>query len=427
MLVTENLMQFIWKLRLFRTNGLSSADGESLVVVHVGQYNTDSGPDFLMSHIRCEGSDWFGHVEMHIRSSDWDRHCHQQDDAYNNVILHVVWKNDRVIYRGDGTAIPTVVLSEYVDQLLLERYSNMMSTKSWIPCGFQLGSIDDLKKSMWLNTLSIERLEMKVQQIMVILKQFDADWEKTFWVWMCRCMGLKVNADTFQELGEKLPLSILQKYRSNLFKIEALFFGISGLLKQQKDSEYVKQLIDEFKYQKHIHDLESVSGIWKKLRMRPYNFPERRIAQLAVLFCKNELGVSKILAVDNLAAARKLFKIDSLSDYWVSHFSFGTKAGEKKSVRLGKDAVDILVINVIVVFLFSYGKYFGIETYVDKALELLEEIPAEKNVVVRQFAQCEWHVQSALQSQGILQLKRFYCDRKRCLYCRIGSEILKKN
>lgn len=427
MLVTENLMQFIWKLRLFRTNGLSSADGESLVVVHVGQYNTDSGPDFLMSHIRCEGSDWFGHVEMHIRSSDWDRHCHQQDDAYNNVILHVVWKNDRVIYRGDGTAIPTVVLSEYVDQLLLERYSNMMSTKSWIPCGFQLGSIDDLKKSMWLNTLSIERLEMKVQQIMVILKQFDADWEKTFWVWMCRCMGLKVNADTFQELGEKLPLSILQKYRSNLFKIEALFFGISGLLKQQKNSEYVKQLIDEFKYQKHIHDLESVSGIWKKLRMRPYNFPERRIAQLAVLFCKNELGVSKILAVDNLAAARKLFKIDSLSDYWVSHFSFGTKAGEKKSVRLGKDAVDILVINVIVVFLFSYGKYFGIETYVDKALELLEEIPAEKNVVVRQFAQCEWHVQSALQSQGILQLKRFYCDRKRCLYCRIGSEILKKN
>ena len=427
MLVTENLMQFIWKLRLFRTNGLSSADGESLVVVHVGQYNTDSGPDFLMSHIRCEGSDWFGHVEMHIRSSDWDRHCHQQDDAYNNVILHVVWKNDRVIYRGDGTAIPTVVLSEYVDQLLLERYSNMMSTKSWIPCGFQLGSIDDLKKSMWLNTLSIERLEMKVQQIMVILKQFDADWEKTFWVWMCRCMGLKVNADTFQELGEKLPLSILQKYRSNLFKIEALFFGISGLLKQQKDSKYVKQLADEFKYQKHIHDLESVSGIWKKLRMRPYNFPERRIAQLAVLFCKNELGVSKILAVDNLAAARKLFKIDSLSDYWVSHFSFGTKAGEKKSVRLGKDAVDILVINVIVVFLFSYGKYFGIETYVDKALELLEEIPAEKNVVVRQFAQCEWHVQSALQSQGILQLKRFYCDRKRCLYCRIGSEILKKN
>jgi Protein of unknown function (DUF2851). len=427
MLVTENLMQFIWKLRLFRTNGLSSADGDSLVVVHVGQYNTDSGPDFLMSHIRCEGSDWFGHVEMHIQSSDWDRHSHQQDDAYNNVILHVVWNNDRVIYRSDGTAIPTVVLSEYVDQLLLERYSNMMNTKSWIPCGSQLGSIDILKKSMWLDTLSIERLEMKVQQIMVILKHFDADWEKTFWVWVCRCMGLKVNADTFQELGEKMPLSILKKYRSNLFKIEALLFGISGLLKEWEENEYVKQLRDEFKYQKHIHDLESVHGIWKKLRMRPYNFPERRIAQLAVLFCKNELGVSKILAVDNLEAARKLFKIDSLSDYWVSHFSFGTKEGEKKSVWLGKDTVDILVINVIVVFLFSYGKYFGIETYVDKALELLEEMPAERNVIVRQFAQCDWHVQTALQSQGILQLKRFYCDRKRCLYCRIGSDILKKN
>ncbi|MDR0266085.1 MAG: DUF2851 family protein [Sphingobacterium sp.] len=427
MLVTENLMQFIWKLRLFRANGLSSVDGESLVVVHVGQYNTDSGPDFLMSHIRYKGNDWFGHVEMHIQSSDWDRHCHQQDDAYNNVILHVVWKNDKVIYRSDGTAIPTIVLSEYVDQLLLERYSTMMNTKSWIPCRSQLGSIDVLKKSMWLNTLSIERLEIKVQQVMVILNHFDADWEKTFWIWMCRCMGLKVNADTFQELGEKLPLSILQKYRSNLFKIEAIFFGISGLLKQQKESDYAKQLADEFKYQKHIHDLESVYGIWKKLRMRPYSFPERRIAQLAVLFSRNELGVSKILALDDLEAARKLFKIDSLSEYWVSHFSFGTKSGVKKSVRLGKDTVDVLVINVIVVFLFSYGKYFGIQTYIDKALELLEEMPAEKNVVVRQFAQCDWPVQNALQSQAILQLKRFYCDRKRCLYCRIGCEILKRN
>lgn len=427
MLVTENLMQFIWKLRLFRTNGLTSADGESLVVVHVGQYNTDSGPDFLMSHIRCEDSDWFGHVEMHIQSSDWDRHCHQLDDAYNNVILHVVWKNDKPIYRSDGTAIPTVVLSEYVDQLLLERYSNMMNTKSWIPCRSQLGSIDLLKKSMWLNTLCIERLEMKVQQIMVILKHFGTDWEKTFWVWMCRCMGLKVNVDTFQELGEKLPLSILQKYRSNLFKIEAIFFGISGFLRQQEESVYVKQLKDEFNYQKHIHDLEPVYGVWKKLRMRPYNFPERRIAQLAILFSRNELRVAKILAVDSLEAARKLFKIDLLSDYWVSHFSFGTKAGEKKSVRLGKDTVDVLVINVIVVFLFSYGKYFGIQTYIDKALALLEELPAEKNVVVREFAQCDWHVQSALQSQGILQLKRFYCDRKRCLNCRIGSEILKRN
>jgi len=427
MLVTENLMQFIWKLRLFRTNGLSSTDGESLVVVHVGQYNTDSGPDFLMSHIRYKGNDWFGHVEMHIQSSDWDRHCHQRDAAYNNVILHVVWKNDKVIYRSDGTIIPTFVLSEYVDQLLLERYSNMMNTKSWIPCRFQLASIDHFKKSMWLNTLSIERLEMKVHQIMIILKDFGTDWEKTFWVWMCRCMGLKVNADTFQELGEKLPLTILQKYRSNLFKIEAIFFGISGLLAQEKESEYIRRLAVEFKYQKNIHDINIVYGVWKKLRMRPYSFPERRIAQLAVLFSGNELGVAKILAVDSLEAARRLFKIDSLSDYWEYHFSFDTKTKAKKIARLGQDTVDILVINVIVVFLFSYGKYFGIQAYIDKALDLLEALPAEKNVVVRQFAECDWHVQSALQSQGILQLKRFYCDRKRCLHCRIGSEILQKN
>ncbi len=427
MLVTENLMQFIWKLRLFRANGLNSTDGEPLVVVHVGQYNTDSGPDFLMSHIRCKDNDWFGHVEMHIQSSDWDRHCHQEDTVYNNVILHVVWRNDKVIYRNDGTSIPTLVLSEYVEQHLLERYSTMMNAKSSIPCEFQLGSIDLFKKSMWLSTLAVERLEMKVQQVLLILDQFNTDWEKTLWVWICRCIGLKVNADTFQELGEKLPWNILQKYRSNLFKIEALFFGVSGLLIQESGSEYMKQLAGEFEYQKHIHGIEVVYGVWKRMRMRPYNFPERRIAQLAVLFSKNELGVAKILAVDDLERARKLFKIASLSDYFDGHFSFGTKTKIKETLRLGNETIDTLVINVIIVFLFSYGKYFSIQTYIDRALTLLEQLPSEKNMVVRQFAQYDWQVQSALQSQGILQLKRFYCDRKRCLHCRIGCEILKRN
>jgi hypothetical protein len=427
MLVTENLMQFIWKLRLFRANGLNSTDGEPLAVVHVGQYNTDSGPDFLMSHIRYKGDDWFGHVEMHIQSSDWDRHGHQEDVAYNNVILHVVWKNDKVSFRNDGTSIPTLVLSEYVEKHLLERYSAMMNTKSSIPCEFQLGSIDLFKKSMWLSTLAIERLEMKVQQMLVILKQFNTDWEKTLWVWICRCMGLKVNVDTFQELGEKLPWSILQKYRSNLFKIEALFFGISRLLIQGQESEYMERLAGEFEYQKHIHGIETIYGVWKRMRMRPYNFPERRITQLAVLFSKNELGVAKILAVDDLEAARKLFKIESPGDYLGGYLSFGTKTKVKTSLRLGKETIDTLVINVIIVFLFSYGKYFSIQSYMDKALDLLEQLPAEKNVVVRQFAQYDWPVQSALQSQGILQLKRFYCDRKRCLHCSIGTEILKRN
>ncbi|MDF2853689.1 MAG: hypothetical protein K0S31_4374 [Sphingobacterium multivorum] len=427
MLVTENLMQFIWKLRLFRANGLHSTDGEPLAVVHVGQYNTDSGPDFLMSHIRCKDNDWFGHVEMHIQSSDWDRHCHQEDAVYNNVILHVVWRNDKVIYRNDGTSIPTLVLSEYVEQHLLERYSTMMNAKSSIPCEFQLGSIDLFKKSMWLSTLAVERLEMKVQQVLLILDQFNTDWEKTLWVWICRCIGLKVNADTFQELGEKLPWNILQKYRSNLFKIEALFFGVSGLLIQESGSEYMKQLAGEFEYQKHIHGIEVVYGVWKRMRMRPYNFPERRIAQLAVLFSKNELGVAKILAVDDLERARKLFKIASLSDYFDGHFSFGKKTKIKETLRLGNETIDTLVINVIIVFLFSYGKYFSIQTYIDRALTLLEQLPSEKNMVVRQFAQYDWQVQSALQSQGILQLKRFYCDRKRCLHCRIGCEILKRN
>ncbi len=427
MLVTENLMQFIWKLRLFHVKKVRSTEGISLDVVHVGQFNTDAGPDFLMSHIKIGRQDWHGHVELHIRSSDWERHQHQNDELYNNVILHVVWVNDKIIKRKDGTQIPTLVLSKFIEPKLLEKYAAMMNVRSWVPCEAQLSGIDDLKKSMWLDVLSYERLEMRVGEILLLLDHFGNDWEKIFWIWTCRCMGLKVNAHTFQELGEKLPLEILQKYRSDLFKIEALFFGISGLIPDGERDSYAEKLHHEFNYQKNIHGLRVVHGAWKRLRMRPYNFPELRIAQLAVLFSVKGLGVSKILGLNSLEEARELFNIGSLNSYWKDHFSFNIQAIAEHSGKIGRNTIDILIINIVVLFLFTYGKYYGIQDYMDKAVFLLEMLPKETNVVIRNFSKYGLYTQNAFQSQGILQLKTFYCERKQCLHCRIGVEILQRS
>ncbi|MDM1292884.1 DUF2851 family protein [Sphingobacterium sp. N143] len=425
MMVTENLMQFIWKLRLFNTIALESTEGVPLSVVNVGQHNLNAGPDFKMARIILGNEEWAGHIEMHVRASDWNRHHHQYDVSYNNVVLHVVWINDQVIYRKDGTVIPTLELSAYVDQDLLMKYANMMTRAYWIPCQAQLDSVDTFKRSMWLDALSYERLEMKILDVFSILAKADNDWERVFWVWMCRGMGLSVNVDMFQELGEKLPFQVLQKYRFDPFKIEALFFGISGLLPRDHPDEYTRQLIDEFDYQKAIHDLVVINGNWKKLRMRPYNFPELRVAQLAALFSGKSLSLSKILDVEGIEEARSLFELNTLNDYWRDHFSFTGPTRTKHAGKIGKGTIDVLIINVIVTFLFAYGKYYGIEKYMDKAIRFLELLPVERNVIIEKFKEYGWPVQNASQSQSLLQLKKWYCDKKQCLNCRIGAVILR--
>lgn len=425
MVVSENLMQFIWKLRLFNRVGLRTSAGTPLAVVRVGQHNTDAGPDFVLSHIILADEEWVGNIEIHFRSSDWNRHLHQYDEAYNNVILHVVWIEDQIIYRSDGSVIPTLVLSEYVRQDLLDKYANMMRATNWLPCQSRIGEVEELKKDMWLDALSVERLEVKAEDIFGLLAQFNSDWEKVFWVWMCRCMGLKVNADTFQELGEKLPLATMQKYRSDGLKIEALLFGIAGFLTPECADQYMQRLYHEFAYQQAVHGIRLVNGVWKKLRMRPYNFPELRIAQLVALFTEKSLSLSKVLTIQNLAEARLLFDISSINSYWKSRFSIGASPGIERSGKIGKATVDILVINTVVLMLFAYGKYYGIHPYMDRAIALLEAMPAEKNAIIKQFAHLGWRATNASQGQGMLQLKKHYCDRKQCLKCRIGTEILR--
>lgn len=425
MVVTENLMQFVWKLRLFNTLKLKSSDGEPLTVINIGQHNLDAGPDFLMSHIVLGDKEWYGNIEIHIRSSDWDRHHHQDDDAYNNVILHVVWINDKVIYRKDGSTIPTMLLSSFVDPNLLNRYSTMMNTTNWIPCQSQLSSVNSLKKTMWLDALSFERLEMKVETIFDLLADHENDWERVFWIWLCRCMGLKVNADTFHELGEKLPLSLLQKYRSDTLKIEAIFFGAAGFLSDEGDDEYTKLLYNEFIYQRRAHEITVVNGKWKRLRMRPYNFPELRIAQLVALFNQKSVSLSMILSLEDIADARSLFRIEELNEYWKCRFSLGKRTAFEHAGKIGKNTIDGLIINVVVIFLFAYGKYYGIDKFMGRAIHFLEMLPAEKNAITARFEDFDWHTTNASQSQAILQLKKSYCDKRHCLDCRIGAEILR--
>jgi len=93
----EKLLHYIWQYQLFHKDALMAKDGTLIEVLHPGMYNRNQGPDFLNGRIRVDQTLWVGSIEIHVKSSDWMLHQHDEDPHYKNVILHVVWQNDKTL------------------------------------------------------------------------------------------------------------------------------------------------------------------------------------------------------------------------------------------------------------------------------------------------------------------------------------------
>src|SRR5689334_8990393 len=127
--MTERLLQFIWQSQYFNKNELVSVSGENIQIIFPGQYNTNQGPDFSNAKIKIGDTTWAGTVEIHICTSDWEKHSHQHDSNYNNVILHVVWEND-----ARANNVPVIELKDRISKILLQRYEELMNAAFFIPC-----------------------------------------------------------------------------------------------------------------------------------------------------------------------------------------------------------------------------------------------------------------------------------------------------
>ncbi len=429
MQMPEELLHFIWRFRLFDQSNLRTLGNDELTIKQVGQHNIDAGPDFLMAKIRIAQHDWIGHVEIHRTAIDWYGHSHHYDTAYNNVILHVVWYGTKEVNRRDGTPIPTLCLANYVDSNLLNHYRVLMNNEYWIACQNQLPSIDTTYVSQWLVRLTMERLETKFNIFQQQLNAHKQDFEKITFIILARAFGQRVNADSFQELAQHIPLNLVLKYKDDPVKREALFLGMAGYLVRQDyhDNPYVRQLIQEFDYLKKLHGLSSLEvHRWKRFRMRPYNFPEFRIAQLAALYAHNDFLIAKILEMETLENVRAFLSKIRLATFWETHFTLD-KVSSPHVTNLGTGFIDSLTINGLVHVLFLYGKYFRQESYLYRAVSWLEEIKAESNAIVKGFGICGIRARRAAESQALLHLKREYCDKKNCLSCGIGIQILRIN
>lgn len=419
--MTEQFLQYVWFQKLFSPVQVTFG-GEPVEIIDVGQLNTDSGPDVFNAKIKINHTLWAGNVEFHQKSSDWARHGHTQNPAYNSVILHVVFDVDTAIYRSDGSEMPQIRLN--FSPHLLEQYQLLQLRNSFIACEQQIGNVESIHLHNWMDRLLVERLEQKTNMIETLLSQTTNNWEEVFYVVLARNFGFSTNSLAFELLAKSLPLNILAKHKNNLIQLEALLFGQAGLLeKPHIDDAYVIQLKNEYHFLRTKYQLEPIDySLWKLLRLRPANFPTVRLAQFATLIHQSSKLFSKILETTSYDQLRLLFQCE-VSEYWLTHYLFGDES-KSASKTLSKSSIDSLLINTVVPFFFHYGKVNNNEELVQRSFDLLSAIKPEKNHIVAGFENCGVKALSAYDSQALIQLKRAYCDVHKCLQCHISKHAL---
>lgn len=437
MKLTEDLLHFIWRYQLFKGPLYEVVSGKCIRIQHPGHANQQAGPDFLVASLHIGTIDWVGHVEIHIQSSDWYAHGHQQDRAYDNVILHVVWNNNKEVRYANGLLIPTLALQPYVDAQLLARYEQLQGLQQWIPCEKIVNSTVIHSRIGFLTGLAYERLLEKAEFLTKLLQQYQGDWEKVFFICLARSFGFQVNTEAFETLAHAISIPLLAKYRFDHLKIDALFFGQSGMLEgleKEGADPYIHAIATEYTYLKKLHKLKEMPAhSWRFLRMRPFNFPSFRLAQLAGIYKEQQGIFSKLIQVQQVEHTAQqllsnLYGIllpRNIADFWKFHFTFVKKAKVAHRVDLTTNSQRHLLINVVVPLTFTYGRVFNLPAYCEAALSLLDYLPAEKNKVTRAYLAVGFPCEFALESQALLYLKQQYCDKKRCLHCQIGFELLK--
>ena len=426
MLFTEDFLHYIWKFRLFDKTDLRTADGESIEIYSAGLQNPDAGPDFHNARIKIVDTTWAGNVEIHVPSSDWRKHNHNNDRAYDNVILHVVYRDDEPVILPNGRRLPTLELENRINPDLYNRFHSLIyGNQSIIPCEGSIGHVDDMTIKTWLTRVLVERLEKRAETVIHALNVNRGDWEEAFYQFLAANFGFKTNALPFEILAKSLPQNILAKHKNNPLQIEALIFGQAGFLEGEPVDDYPKSLKKEYDFLRKKYSLMPIENhLWKFLRMRPQNFPTIRLAQFAALIVKSNHLFSKILDIREIKSLRELFTDIQVNPYWEDHYRFDSPS-KPSPKNFGAGSIDGLLLNSLAVFLFSYGKHLQLEYYISRSMKLLENLPKEENNIITDFDVLGVKAKTAFDSQALLELRNNYCNFKKCLHCGIGNKILK--
>ena len=421
----EDFLHYLWKFKKFDISSLKTSNGEDITIVNVGQYLQLAGPDFFNAQITIANQKWAGNVEIHIKSSDWYIHHHERNEAYESVILHVVWEHDTEVFRKNNTEIPVLELKNNVSKETLEKYQSLLTPKSWIYCEKQLEAINEFIVNNWKERLFFERLERKSINIQELLVQTNQDWEAVLFCLLAKNFGLNTNGELFLKIAQSIPFSVFRKESFELENIEALLFGKAGLLNIEKEDRYFKNLHTRFNYLEHKFQLEqSVFEPVQFFKHRPDNFPTIRLSQLANVYHSQHNLFSKVINANSIESIYDFFRV-SVSNYWQNHYQFD-KESPKKNKMLSKSFIDLIVINTIIPIQFAYAKSQGKEISED-LIRLMQNVAPESNTIIQKFSSFGVKSKNAFDSQSLLQLKNEYCNKSKCLDCAIGIELLKKS
>ena len=425
----EYLLHYVWQHRLYGLAPLATTDGQAVDVIDPGVHNlVNSGPDFFNAKVKINGMLWAGNVEVHERSSDWFRHHHDTDAAYNNVVLHIVSAADAEVRTADGKQLPQMVLS--VPDYLQHNYQALIDEETYPPCYRIIPHVPPLTVHNWLSRLTVERLESKTDRVQQYLHRTGGDWERAFFITLARNFGFGTNAQAFEQWALTIDPQQIGKHRDDVFQVEAFFMGQAGLLddplvKAERRDSYYMRLKSEYAFLQHKFGLTPISHAqWRFGRLRPQNFPHVRLSQLARLYSERRADFSLLTETSGLDALRALFRI-GVTNYWRTHYAFGEESRESDKT-LQTSSLNLLLINTVSPLLFACGRQRMDEDLAERAFALLEQLPAERNYITRCWECAGIKAAHAADSQALIQLRQHYCDGKDCLRCQFGALYLKQ-
>ncbi len=419
----EDFLHYLWQYQKFNFSNLKTTKGEIITIANSGHYLQLAGPDFFNAQITIANQKWAGNIEIHIYSSDWYLHHHENDDNYNNVILHVVWHHDTPVFRKDNSEIPVLELKNYVSKSDLNKYQELVTPKSWIFCEKQIGNVDQFVLSNWQERLFFERLERKSIAISQLLQETENDWEAVLFCLLAKNFGLNTNGDSFFKIAKSIPFSVIRKEAMDVHFLEALLFGQANMIPIAVQDTYPTALQSQYDYLKLKYKLQQPSIVTVQFfKHRPDNFPTIRLSQLCMLYHLQRNLFTAINAVKSAKEIYQLFDV-AVSDYWKTHYNFD-KLSPRKDKLLSKQFIDLVIVNTIIPIQFAYAKSQGKESS-EELISLANAIAPEKNAIIDKFKSFGIVAQSAYETQSLLQLKNEYCNAKRCLQCAIGIELIK--
>lgn len=423
--MSESFLHYLWQCQYFNKSDLRTTTGDPVSVFNAGLVNIHAGPDFHNARLQIGEMIWVGNVEIHVESSGWMAHGHHMDQAYDNVVLHVVWQDNKPVRRIDGSLLPTVELKGRVEDELLRGYKRLVNSPEKIPCAGSLHDVPEMIKLFALDKVLTARLESKSDYIIKLLQRNNQDWEETCYQQLALNFGFKVNADPFLQLAQSIPYKILMKHADKPEQIEALLFGQAGFLGEDVDDEYFRILRREYNLLQKKFSLQNPLNKfqWKFLRLRPANFPTIRIAQFASLISSVRNVFSRIVKTEDARSLRSLFTIQQ-SPYWKHHYQFEQPVNEELS-GLGEMSIDNIIINTVVPVMTAYGQVRDDHSFVDRAVSILQQLPTESNTITRHWEVLGITTKTAFDSQALIELNNSFCSKRRCLDCSIGAFLMK--